>query len=403
MPFLSVAEAQQKLLSHCSSLGTELVPLDQVHQRVLGADLVASHSHPSFAASSMDGFAVRAVDLTPPTGGPLVFSLIGEAQAGHPFAKPVGEREAVRIFTGAPLPAGADKVIIQELCTMNNDEVRFDAATALEEPSYVRPLGYDFQQGDLVLTKGLCMKFRHLPLLASLNLKEVLVMCRPKVAVLATGDELVPPGAPLAPGQIVSSVPLGLKALLEKSGAEVELLGIARDELDDLRGHIQRAKQADVLLTIGGASVGAHDLVQEALIAEGLNLDFWRIAMRPGKPLMVGQLGAQKVIGVPGNPVSAMVCTLIFVVPLIKSLLGEGSVLPIMEPVRLRQDLPQNGSRAHYMRAVLEVEGDGVGVRALDDQDSSLQRVFSEATALIVRPVDAPAVYAGDLVDVIRL
>ena len=415
MALLPVAEAQERLLSLLKVLPSEKVALDHALGRVLSSELIAPCSQPPFAASAMDGYAVRSKDFALSDRGPLSFALIGEAKAGHPFEGALQEREAVRVFTGAPMPIGSDRVVLQEIatvkpgaeqsaeCSQTHKQVQFDPALVLKDPAYVRPMGYDVEKGTSVLSAGACLTYRDLPLCASLNLDRLEVRRRPKVAVLATGDELRPVGSPLAAGQIISSVPYGVKALLEGVGAEVQVLGIARDDLDDLQSYIRRAAGADVLVTIGGASVGDHDLVQQALVAAGMTLDFWRIAMRPGKPLMVGDLEGLTCIGVPGNPVSALICCLIFVVPALKTMLGQRAVLPLFEPIILRQDLPANGAREHYMRGVLDADASGVGVRPLPDQDSSLQLSFAKANGLIVRPAHAPAVSAGALVDVIRL
>ncbi len=404
---LSVDEAQQRLLEGALPLVSERCPLADASSRVLGQDLVSEFDQPPFRASAMDGYAVRSSDFqnkASSTGAatPHKLEVIGTSRAGHPFDGVVLQEQAVRIFTGAPLPDGADAVVCQEDCRFFDPNI-VEVSEPPSEGAFVRPKGYDFKSGQKLLTSGTRLNYRHLAVLASMNVIKVPVRCRPRVAILATGDELQAPGAVLGPGQIYSSVPYGIKAMVEASGGVGDIVGIALDDMDDLKEKIKLAKGADVLVTIGGASVGDHDLVQNALKALGMTLDFWRIAMRPGKPLMVGKLGPQKVIGVPGNPVSAMICTQIFIQPLIKTLLGLNSVLPQHIKARLNGPLPAGGARQHYMRAALtHVEGQAM-VTSLEDQDSSLQALFAASDALIVRPVSDPPRAAGDMVDVVML
>ena len=351
----------------------------------------------------MDGYAICSSDLSNQAEPEVKLSIIGASSVGHPFEGQVGKDQAVRIFTGAQVPEGADAIVAQEDCERLNDtEVLVKHAPSVGE--FVRPIGYDFHQGDLLLETGTQLNYRHLALIASMNLPSISVHQSPKVAILATGDELVPPGNPLGPGQIVSSVPFGMKALIEGAGGHAETLGIAKDDLTSLTHMIEKARGFDVLVTIGGASVGEHDLVQQALKDQGMALDFWKIAMRPGKPLMVGTMGKQKVIGVPGNPVSALICCYIFVLPLIRALQGSQNHHPVIQKLPLQTPVRENKSRQHYMRAIIETDKSNKPlVSCIEDQDSSLQANFAKANALIVRAPHAPSANPGDLVDVLTL
>jgi molybdopterin molybdotransferase len=329
-------------------------------------------------------------------------TVIGQAAAGHAFDGSVGPGEAVRIFTGAPVPAGANTIVIQEDTSRDGDRVT--AKVSSKSGEWIRPKGFDFAQGDVLLTAGRRLGARDLALAAAMNVASLPVRRRPRVAILATGDELVMPGDTPAPDQIISSIPYALMPLILAAGGQPERLGIARDTLDDLARHIARAREADILLTIGGASVGDHDLVQGALKAEGLALDFWQIAMRPGKPLMYGRLGRQRVLGVPGNPVSAILCSRIFLVPMLRRLLG---IVGAPEDTRqgvLAGEVPENGPRQHYMRATLSQGANGeVEVTPARSQDSSLLTPLAHADCLIVRPPRAPAAKAGERVPVLTL
>jgi len=414
MQALSVEEAGLRLLDKVERLDEEVVALELAHNRIISKDIVATMSQPPFPASAMDGYCVRADDFSngisfDTARGIYCFQNVGTSRAGHPFEGAIEPGETVRIFTGAEVPEPCDAIILQEDCTRTDDGT-IEVKEGVASGTFVRPLGYDFSSGEVLIERGTKLNYRHLALLASMNLAEVCVVRLPRIAILATGDELVVPGQTLGPGQIVSSVPFGLRALIENAGGQAHMLGIAQDNLSSLAERIERAQNFengagfDVLITIGGASVGDHDLVQQALSDAGMILDFWKIAMRPGKPLMVGSLGKQRVVGLPGNPVSAMICGSIFVVPLIKTMLGLADVHPLLFKMNLQTPIRANGPRQHYMRAIMPVEESAYRhVMAIEDQDSSLQARFSRANALIVRPPHASAAQAGDEVDVIIL
>jgi molybdopterin molybdotransferase len=387
MALLSVAEALARVTDGLEPLKSESVPLDQAAGRVLAEDLAALLTQPPFDASAMDGYAVRGADVV---RLPAKLKLVGEATAGHGFLGRVGTGEAVRIFTGAPVPGGADTIVIQE------DADVVDGAVFVREAvpgSHIRPRGQDFKQGEALLTAGTRLGPRELMLAAAMNHAEIMVRRKPKVALLSTGDEVVPPGAKLAPDQIVASVTFGLATLVEAQGGEAISLGIAKDNAESLVTLARAGRGADILVTIGGASVGERDLVRRVLETEGFVLDFWQVAMRPGKPLLYGRLGTQHVLGVPGNPVSALVCGYVFLVPMLHRLLGYVTPeRPVSEAI-LVEALEANGPREHYLRAVSEWTPDGERwVRPLPSQDSSLMAAFARADCLIVRePGAAPA------------
>jgi molybdopterin molybdotransferase len=391
MAMLSVAEAHARLMALFAPLGTETVPLDEAAGRVLAEDAVAARPQPPFPASAMDGYAVRAADLA--GGGPL--RVVGTAAAGARFAGTVAAGEAVRIFTGAPVPEGADAILIQEDAERDGDIIRPRAGR--DEIPYIRPAGADFAAGARLGAKRR-LGPAEVALLAAMNLAAVTVARRPVVALVPTGDELVWPGE--APGldQIVSSNNFGLKALLEAEGAEARLLPIARDSVESLEAILALAAGADLIVTLGGASVGDHDLVQEAALGRGLALDFYKVAMRPGKPLMAGRLRGVPLVGLPGNPVSAMVCGHVFLRPAVRAMLGLGAAPLETLAGRLAQPLAANGPRAHYMRGRAEPGPEGWRVTAFDRQDSSLLTVLAHANALVVRPPRDPARAAGEMV-----
>jgi molybdopterin molybdotransferase len=403
MALLPVEEAQARLMAAVSGpVGAESLPLDQAQGRFLAADLPALRTQPPFAASAMDGYAVRAEDLAP--GARL--TVIGESAAGHRFQRAVRKGEAVRIFTGAPVPEGADTILIQE----NAAGVGGPVITALQsEPvgRFVRPPGLDFRQGDTLLKAGSRLGAAQLSLAASMGHASLPVMRRPRIAILATGDELVPPGSPCGPDQIISSNSYGLAAQITEAGGAPIDLGIASDDMAALDAAFDRAAAlgVDAIVTLGGASVGDHDLVQKALTRRGMTLDFWKIAMRPGKPLMFGRMGGQLVIGLPGNPVSSLVCGLVFVQPLVRALLGlpEPSRLRMVR-VRLGRELPANDERAEFMRARLDIgENDLPLATPFERQDSSMLSRFAGADALLLRPAHAPAALAGDIANALPL
>jgi molybdopterin molybdotransferase len=390
-PLLPVEEALARIAAGVPSpVGTETIAVEAALGRTLAAPLVAERTQPPFAASAMDGYALRAEDIAP--GRPLL--VVGESAAGRRFAAPLLPGQAVRIFTGAPLPEGADTILIQENADRDGDHV----IPRQKEPRgrFVRRAGLDFKAGDSFLDGGRLLRASDLSFAASLGGGLLPVRRRPRIAILATGDELVLPGATPGPDQIVASSHLTIAGVAQRAGAETRFLGIAADNLGALEHAIDAALAwpADALITLGGASVGDHDLVLKALSRRGMALDFWRIAMRPGKPLMHGGLGATRVLGLPGNPASAIVCAHVFMKPLIAAMLGRQP--ESARTGRLAEPVSANDERQDYLRARLTHDGDGVPLLApLPAQDSSLTRVLSEADALLIRPPHAPAGAAG--------
>lgn len=396
MALLSVAEALERVTRGLTPLETERVALDRGRGRVLAEDLAARLTQPPFDASAMDGYAVRAEDVA---ALPATLKLVGQAAAGAGYRGRVGRGEAVRTFTGAPVPNGADTIIIQE----NADEVRGQVTVKELSPvPHIRPRGQDFTEGEVLLAAGTRLDPRELMLAAAMNHAELPVRRRPKIAILATGDEVVPPGSELAPDEIVSSIPLGIAALVEAHGGEAMPLGIAKDKLESIVTLARAGKAADILLTIGGASVGERDLVATALKSEGLKLDFWKIAMRPGKPMLFGRMGEQRVLGVPGNPVSALICAHVFLLPMMDRMLGVAETARPEPEAVLGEAIEANGVREHYMRARSEWGEDGTRVvRPLSSQDSSLVAALVRADCLIVRAAHAPALPEGARVRIV--
>ena len=396
---IPVAEAIARILATARPLPAEMAPLGDGLGRVLAENLASRRTQPPAAVSAMDGYAVRAADAA---AAPAELRIVAEIAAGAVWSGLLGPGEAARIFTGAPVPAGADAIVIQEDCERTGDRV------TLREPAvagaYIRPAGLDFAEGDVLLRAGRRLTSRDIGLAAAMNRPWLPVRRRPRVALLATGDEIALPGEPLGPQQIVSSSGPGLAALVAEAGGEPLSLGVAGDSTASLRARAAGAAGGDILVTMGGASVGEHDLVQAALAEDGLEVDFWRIAMRPGKPLMFGRMGGALVLGLPGNPVSAFVCALLFLRPLIDAMLGLPAGPPAREPARLGADLGANDRREDYLRARLAGGGDGLPVATpFARQDSSMLARFVEADALMVRAPHAPPASAGDLVEIIRL
>ena len=398
MALLSVAEALARVTRDLAPLETECVALDKADGRILAEDLAARLTQPPFDASAMDGYAVRAADVATL---PVTLKLAGRSVAGAGFRACVGRGEAVRIFTGAPVPEGANLIVIQENADEGPGSVTVREVSG--EP-HIRPRGQDFAEGEVLLTAGTRLGPRELMLAAAMNQVDLPVRRKPKVAILATGNEVVPPGSDLAADQIVSSVPSGLAALVARHGGEAMPLGIAQDDPESILALARAGSGADILLTIGGASVGEYDLVGSALKSEGLELDFWKIAMRPGKPLLFGRLGKQRVLGVPGNPVSALVCAEIFLVPMLVKLLGATEERRPLPEAVLGVALPANGPREHYMRARSEWREDGARVvTPLLSQDSSLVAALARADCLIVRAPDAAALPQGAAIRIVPL
>ena len=366
---LPVADALARIVGSVDSPSSaEDIPVEEAFGRVLAAPLVALRTQPPFTASAMDGYAVRAGDVAP--GQPL--RLVGESAAGRRFAGQVGAGEAVRIFTGAPVPEGADSILIQE--NAEESDGRVIPREPLAIGRHIRPAGLDFNAGQTLFAGGQRLGAKDLALAAALGAGRISVRSRPRVAVLATGDELVSPGAQTGPDQIVASNHLAVMALAAKAGAQPRFFGIAADDLAVLAQSIAEARAwgADILVTLGGASVGDRDLVKAALADAGMDLGFWRIAMRPGKPLMFGRLGLMRVLGLPGNPASAVVCAHLFLRPLIAAFLGEPA-RDATRPGRLGAALPANDQRQDYLRAALSIDDDGLPlVTPLPAQDSSL-------------------------------
>jgi molybdopterin molybdotransferase len=396
---LSVADALSRVLEHAMPLPAEEVPVAEADGRVLAYALKARRTQPPADVSAMDGYAVRATDVVNP---PVRLNIIGEVAAGRPFDHAIGPGEAARIFTGGVIPDGADTIIIQEHARRDGDSVEIERSSA--KGRHIRVRGLDFKAGDALLSAGHRLTARDLALAAAMNHPLVPVHRRPKIALFATGDELVPPGMEPAPGQIVSSNTISLAALARAEGAEVEDLGIVGDRLDDTVAAVRRARArgADILLTSGGASVGDYDLVQKAFAAEGMALSFWRLALRPGRPLMHGRLGAMDVLGVPGNPVSAFVCGFLFLVPLIRRLAGRTDLAPPTEPAILGCDLPANDERADYLRATLKDSAEGPVATPFPIQDSSMIAPLAKSDCLVIREAYEPAAKAGSGCTIIR-
>jgi len=402
MSLLPVEEALARLLTAALPIAeTEAVSLHEANGRVLAADLAARLTQPPFDASAMDGYALRAADAAE-IGS--VLTVIGESAAGHGYSGQVGAGETVRIFTGAPVPDDADSILLQEDAeTLDDDRIRTTFPVTLGR--HIRPRGQDFAEGDTGLAAGTRLDFSHLTLAAAMNHATLPVFRRPRIAILATGDELVSPGDAPRPSQIIGSNTFGIAALARDNGAEVIDLGIVPDDRGLLLQAVESVRRSgvDVLVTLGGASVGDHDLVQSTLVSAGMELDFWRIAMRPGKPLMVGRLGEMQVMGLPGNPISSLVCGILFLEPLLCQL-GHQRPRRRMAMARSSKALPPNDKRQDYVRARLVADGGEIPtVESFGKQDSSMMRIFSQSDCLIVRAPNAPAVEAGDTVPVLLL
>jgi len=397
---ISVAEARQRITSALRPLAAEQVSLSEAHGRVLAQDVASRVTQPPQAVSAMDGYAVRAADVAQV---PATLSVVGSAPAGSSYPGTVGAGQAVRIFTGAPLPDGSDTIVIQE-----NTQRPDDGTVVVEESAatgtYVRPAGLDFAAGDVLLPAGRTLGARDVGLAAAMNVPWLMVRRRPRVAILSTGDEVVMPGDPIGPDQIVSSNGLALASAVRAFGGTPALLGIAPDDSGALQTMAAGAKGADMLVTTGGASVGDHDLIKDALGETGLKLEFFKIAMRPGKPLIFGDFNGTPMLGLPGNPVSSLVCAIMFLQPALAVMLGLDATDVPLQTARLGGALPANDRREDYLRARLATDDDGVPVAtAFDRQDSSMMATLTAADCLIVRPPHAPAAAAGERVRILPL
>lgn len=389
---ISVEDALLQLFDLVSPMGIEDVPLRRAAGRVLARNVTATRTQPPFSASSMDGYALRRAEVEPDA----MFKVIGEAAAGHRFEGTVKAGQAVRIFTGAPIPDGADFVVIQEDTSRRGDLLML--GHDIGEKDNIRPAGGDFSAGDVMVAPRV-LRPADIALLASMNIAQVPVHIAPQIAIIATGDELVQPGEKPGPDQIIASNTFGLAALLEQIGARCRMIPIARDTVPSLRQAFEMAQDADLIITIGGASVGDHDLVAPVSAELGMEQSFYKVAMRPGKPLMAGRLRDVPMIGLPGNPVSAMVCGVVFVAPVLRKMLGLSAAPAPRRLLPLSVGLPPNGPRAHYMRAQLQESG----VVPEGNQDSSLLGILANADVLMVRPPNDPARAHGEMVECIDL
>ncbi len=392
---ISVEEATARITSAFTPVEPETVSIAQAHARVLASDIIAKFDQPPHPVSAMDGYALRAADIDKV---PAKLRVIGSAPAGHPFTGKLGQGEAVRIFTGAVVPEGADAIVIQE-----DTEASGDTVTIKETPKagkHIRAAGLDFHKADLLAKAGKRLTARDLALIAAGDVAQVSVRRKPVIAFAATGDELSRPGSPRKPGGIVASSVYGLSALIETWGAAPRDLGIVPDSAEAIAALAQT--KADLLVTLGGASVGEHDLVQRALGPKGFTLDFWKIAMRPGKPLIFGRIDALPLLGLPGNPVSTLICAMLFLKPAIAAMLGTDTFTPLLA-ARLAADLPANDSRQDYIRARLAHANGEWTATPFAIQDSAMLSVLAEADALIVRAPHAPPAKAGDHIEILPL
>lgn len=389
---ISVDEALGHVFALAQPLGTETVPLRQAAGRVLAEPVVASRAHPPFATSTMDGYAIATESVRIHD----TFQVIGEAAAGHRFDGDVAAGQAVRIFTGAPIPPGTRRVVIQE--DTRHIGSRISISSDPNSSLYIRPDGADFKVGSMIAAPRLISP-SDVALIASMNQVEIVVSRKPVVALIATGDELVMPGEAPGADQIIASNALGLAAMVEAAGGIARVLPIARDKVGSLQSVFDLAKDADLVVTIGGASVGDHDLVGQVAEMRGMERAFYKVAMRPGKPLMAGQLEGSAILGLPGNPVSSIICGRIFMLPMMAAMQGLPAKAPERMTAILGAAICRNGPREHYMRA--RRTGDRVVVA--DCQDSGLLSVLADANALVVRPPNDPAKTAGDVVDVLDL
>ncbi len=397
---LSVEDALARIVAGFDTLAAEQVAVTEATGRVLASDVAARVTQPPAGVSAMDGYAVRAADVAAASAdAPVTLAVVGEAPAGGAHDGTLAAGEVVRIFTGGPVPAGADAIVIQEDTEAGEGSVSI--RVAVPEGHYIRPKGLDFSTGDILLEAGRLLGPADIGLAAAMNHPWLAVRRKPRVAILATGDEIAMPGDPLGPNHIVSSNGPALAALVRESGGIPHLLEIAGDTEEALRKVAEGARGMDLLVTTGGASVGDRDLVRSAL---DLDIDFWKVAMRPGKPLIFGRLGDTPMIGVPGNPVSSLVCGVIYVRPAIRRMLGLDPATVPEEAALLGRDLPANDRRQDYLRATLAPDESGHSVATpFGRQDSSMLSRLARADCLVIRPPEAAVAKAGDTVRIIRI
>lgn len=404
MALLSVDDALARLLARTGTLASETVPLQEAGGRVLANPVIAALTQPPFAASAMDGYALRAYDTQ---NAPTCLKIIGEAAAGHRFNGMINPGEAVRIFTGAPVPETADTVVMQEK-TRRVDDTTVEISEPAAANKNIRPAGGDFKEGETLLPRGHIMTPAALALAAAAGYGTVDVVRRPRVAILSTGDELVAAGTKPGANQIIASNVYGIGEIARLHGAEIIDLGIAPDNRKAIRDAVDAAirQKADILVTSGGVSVGDYDLVQDVLREAGMVLDFWKLAMRPGKPLMSGELAANppiKVLGLPGNPVASLVTAHLFLVPMIETMSGRNHVPQILA-AKLGLPLAANSLRRHYIRAFAKRDAEGeLAALPLTNQDSSLLSVMTRANCLIVQEADTPELAKGSLCQILLL
>jgi molybdopterin molybdotransferase len=394
---ISVDEATARIVHTFAPVESETVAIYKAHRRVLAEDARARMTQPPAPVSSMDGYAVRAADVA---SVPVTLNVVGSSPAGHPCGKAIATGETVRIFTGGVVPDGADSIVIQEDAVADGERVTLNVAA--KRGKHIRVAGLDFKTGDVLAQAGRRLTARDVSLLASGDLAQVRVRCKPRIAIAATGDELTRPGEPRGPGGIVASSGYALNVLIETWGGETLDLGILPDTMEAIGTIAERARGADLIVTMGGASVGDHDLIQKALGPKGFALDFWKIAMRPGKPLIFGRLGTTPLLGLPGNPVSTLVCALLFLRPAIAAMLGTDTSTALLS-ARLSAPLAANDVRQDYIRARLDLRDGEYWTEPFSIQDSSMLGTIAAAGALIVRAPHAPALDAGARVDVLSL
>jgi molybdopterin molybdotransferase len=396
MALLPVPEALETILNRSHPIETEIISIHDALGRVLADDVRSQLTQPPFAASAMDGYAVRFDDI----GGPL--RLIGESQAGKSFDGSLSNGEAVRIFTGAPVPVGADTVIMQENTSFEGNQVTINECRA--KGINIRKIGEDFKKDDILLKKGVKITARHIAVIAAGNVEKICVYRKPKVAILSTGDELLDVGSEISPDKIVNSnVPLFMALIKENGGIPVNL-GTARDTLDDVKAKISKVKDVDIFVSIGGVSVGDYDIIKDVLKDAGLKVDFWKVAMQPGKPIVYGDFKGIHYFGMPGNPSSASICFVNFMLPAMNKMQGLGEYgYPISHAI-LDHDIKEGSGRMNFMRAIYTENQDGIKtVSANFSQSSALLKTMSDANCLLIRDVKAPPAKAGELVKIVLI